>query len=518
MNAVLESIEPQSLYEWAWTCAPGAMFAFDVDSGTIVDVNPFAEALSGYSRGELLGMEILQMHPVAERERVNSEFVRLHQQPSRYAGYHLLRHDGQSVPVVITCSKSEVVASRPVLVCVYSDVTELEEREHRLATKRWAISAYAGAASALWQKHTSESLIEAICEAITRESVYMFAWVGIAEDGPSRPVRVAAASGSALGYLKGLRMSWSSDDPMGQGPTGICIRKRQLQIVDDTETSPIYAAWRERAKQFGIRSSIAIPFNNNGASHGALHVYAAQPYAFESVAIQVFQHLAEQIGHGMHAIEQERLLHAEQERLAKTERQLTEALSAMVAPIVTAMEMRDPYTAGHQMRVADIACAIGKEKGWSDAQLQGLRVASMVHDIGKISISADVLTKPTRLSDADWEVIHDHPDTGFRILKDIPFPWPVAEIVRQHHERLDGSGYPYGLKADAILPEAKVLAVADVVEAMVADRPYRPSINLDSALQEIERQAGTKLDAEDVRICAAMIREQRFVLPKIAMR
>jgi len=343
----------------------------------------------------------------------------------------------------------------------------------------------------------------------------MLAWVGFAEDGPGKPVRVAAAAGSAVSYIDGLQQSWLEDVPFGNGPTGICIRTEQLQIVEDTQTSPVYAPWRERARQFGVRSSVAIPLVANGGSRGVLNVYAAHPDAFEPAAIQVFQHLADQIGHGLHAIEQERQLRAEQEHVAKTERQLTDALSAMVAPIVTAMEMRDPYTAGHQVRVAEIACAIGKEKGWSEAQLQGLRVAAMVHDIGKISIPAEVLTKPTKLSHAEWEIIHDHPETGFRILKDIPFPWPVAEIVRQHHERLDGSGYPLGLKGDAILPEAKVLAVADIVEAMSAFRPYRPAIELETVLREIEGQAGSLLDADVVRICAALFREKKFALLKL---
>ena len=517
MNAVPPLVELQSLYELAWTYAPGAMFAFDANTGNLVNVNPAAEALSGYSREELLGLNIAQMHPEAERERVKAEFLKAVHLPSRHAGYHIQRKDGRCAPVSISSSKSVALSGQPVVVGVYFDISQIEQREHQLAIKGWAIAAYAGAARALWQRHTPESLVGAICEAITRESVYLLAWVGIAEDTPGKPVQVAAAAGSALDYISGLHISWSKNDPLGQGPTGICIRTGQLQIVEDTQTSPVYAPWRDRAKQFGIRSSIAIPFHNNGSFHGALHVYAAQPYAFDSVAIQVFQHLAEQIGHGLHAIEQERLLHAEQERLATTERQLTEALSAMVAPIVTAMEMRDPFTAGHQMRVADIACAIGKEKGWSDTQLKGLRVAAMVHDIGKISISADVLTKPTRLSHADWEVIHDHPDTGFRILKDIPFPWPVAEIVRQHHERLDGSGYPLGLKGDAILPEARVLAVADVVEAMAAFRPYRPAIELETVLREIERQAGSLLDADFVRICVALFREKKFALPSLIL-
>ena len=182
----------------------------------------------------------------------------------------------------------------------------------------------------------------------------------------------------------------------------------------------------------------------------------------------------------------------------------------MVAPIVLAMEMRDPYTAGHQSRVAEIAIAIGKDMGWTGERLQALRMAAMVHDIGKISIPAELLTKPGNLNAAERAMINQHPETGYAILKDIPFMWPVAEMVHQHHEKLDGSGYPRGLKADEILPEAKVLAVADIVEAMAAYRPYRPGIELPLVLQQIEKDAGTLLDPEVVRTCVALFREKHF--------
>jgi HD-GYP domain-containing protein (c-di-GMP phosphodiesterase class II) len=231
------------------------------------------------------------------------------------------------------------------------------------------------------------------------------------------------------------------------------------------------------------------------------------------MAIEVLQHLAEQIQSGVHAVEQRRLLLAERAHAAKIERQLTETLSAMVAPIVLAMEMRDPYTAGHQGRVAEIAVAIGKEMGWTEARLQGLRVAAQVHDIGKISIPAEILTKPGGLNAAERAMINQHSETGYTILKDIPFVWPIAEIVRQHHEKLDGSGYPLGLKTDAILPEAKVLAVADIVEAMASYRPYRPGIPLDVVLEEIEKESGTLLDAETVRICVDLFRRKHFMVP-----
>jgi HD-GYP domain-containing protein (c-di-GMP phosphodiesterase class II) len=167
--------------------------------------------------------------------------------------------------------------------------------------------------------------------------------------------------------------------------------------------------------------------------------------------------------------------------------------------------------------VAAIAYAIGKEMGWLEGRLQGLRMAAMVHDIGKISIPTEILAKPAELSPEEWEVVKRHPESSYTILKDIPFTWPIADIVRQHHEKLEGSGYPLGLRADAILPEARVLTVADIVEAMAADRPYRAALGLEAALAEIESQAGTLLDAEVVRICAALFREKRLMIPGLKL-
>jgi PAS domain S-box-containing protein/putative nucleotidyltransferase with HDIG domain len=505
--------EPHSLYELSWAYAPECMFAMDANTGVIVDVNPAAEALMGYSRDELIGMHQSQLHPEAEREHSKSEFRRAAEQPSPHSGFHLLRKDSQTVPVMAWSSKSIELEGRLVLIVVCRDITDLEQREHQLATKSWALSAYAAAAMALWQKHSHQSLLGGICEAITRESVYLLAWVGIAEDGPGKPIRTAAAAGSAAGYLDGLRLSWSESEEWGRGPTGVCVRTGRLQMVEDTESAEIFRPWAERARKFGIRSSVSISFSSNGGARGVLVVYAGRPSAFEPVAIDVFVHLAEQIGHSLHAIEQEQLLEAERKHTARAEEQLTKALSGMVMPIVMAMEMRDPYTVGHQGRVAEIAVAIGREMGWTAARLEGLRVAAQVHDIGKISIPAEILTKPGKLNDAERGMINAHAEIGYTILKDIPFPWPIAEMVRQHHEKLDGSGYPRGLKADQILPEAKVLAVADIVEAMASYRPYRAGIKLHLVLRQIEKDAGVLLDPEAVRICVSLFREKHFMLP-----
>ena len=191
------------------------------------------------------------------------------------------------------------------------------------------------------------------------------------------------------------------------------------------------------------------------------------------------------------------------ERLRRTVEGAVLAMSRMV-------ESRDPYTAGHERRVAELATAIGAEMGLNGEQLDALRLAGTVHDIGKIAVPAEILSRPGRLSEAEFSLIQAHPATGFGILADVDFGSPVAEMVLQHHERLDGSGYPRGFKGADILPEARILAVADVVEAMSSHRPYRPALGLEAALAEIRAHAGVKFDADVVTVCARLFEEQEF--------
>ena len=176
------------------------------------------------------------------------------------------------------------------------------------------------------------------------------------------------------------------------------------------------------------------------------------------------------------------------------------------------VEQRDPYTAGHQRRVADLAEAIATDMALSAEQIIGIRMAAVVHDIGKIHVPAEILSKPTRLSDAEYEIIKTHPKIGWDVLKNIDFPWPVAEVVYQHHERLDGSGYPRGLKGDEILLEARIVMVADVVDAMSEFRPYRPALGILPALQEIMKQKGTLFDERVVNTCLKLFLEKNYEL------
>jgi putative two-component system response regulator len=190
--------------------------------------------------------------------------------------------------------------------------------------------------------------------------------------------------------------------------------------------------------------------------------------------------------------------------------EIREILNASISAMALMVEIRDPYTAGHQQRVAQLACAIAEKMGLAASTIEGLRIAGILHDVGKIRIPVSILSRSGKLLDAEYEMLKIHPQVSYEILKNVPFPWPVAQIVRQHHERIDGSGYPLGLSGDEILPEAKILAVADVTEANSSFRPYRPAHGIQAALERLAQQKGISYDADVVSACLALFREENF--------
>ncbi len=199
-----------------------------------------------------------------------------------------------------------------------------------------------------------------------------------------------------------------------------------------------------------------------------------------------------------------------EEELKRSFERLRSSMEGTVEALILTTERRDPYTAGHQKRAAQLACAIATEMGLPKDQIEGIRVAGSVHDIGKVYVPAEILSKPGRITSTEFSLLSVHPRVGQEILQAVDFPWPVAEIVLQHHERLDGSGYPQGLANGGICLEAKILAVADVVEAMSSHRPYRPTCGIDKALEEISSQKGVLYDPAAVDACLELFVEKGF--------
>jgi PAS domain S-box-containing protein/putative nucleotidyltransferase with HDIG domain len=203
---------------------------------------------------------------------------------------------------------------------------------------------------------------------------------------------------------------------------------------------------------------------------------------------------------------------AAEENIRLSNDKLLKTLSGIIQSMEMTLEVRDPYTAGHQRRVAHLARAIASEMGLSENEVEGIHIASTIHDLGKIQVPIEILSKPTRLTELEFNMIKNHSRVGFEILKNIDFPWPVAEIVHQHHERLDGTGYPRGLKGDDVILEARILMVADIVEAVASHRPYRPALGTEAALEEIRKGCGFQLDVRAVDACLRLFLEKGFEL------
>jgi putative nucleotidyltransferase with HDIG domain len=236
--------------------------------------------------------------------------------------------------------------------------------------------------------------------------------------------------------------------------------------------------------------------------------YVTKPFQRDELLARVHTHL--QLYDLTHHLEE--MVDERTRSLKESEERLKKTMITSISAVATMVELRDPYTAGHQQRVAKIANAIAHELGLPNSQIEGINLAAAVHDIGKISVPSEILSKPGRLSDPEFALIKQHPEMGYEILKKIDFPWPIADTVRQHHERIDGNGYPLGLKGESILFEARILAVADTIEAMASHRPYRAGLGAEKALMEIEKDYERHFDAEVVAAALRLFRDNGFNL------
>lgn len=380
-----------------------------------------------------------------------------------------------------------------------------------LQKQNWALLAHAKASLALVRSNNRDDLISGVCNAIVNQSPYILAWVGLAMHDNLKTVQVIGSHGVAADYAKGIDVKWSPDTSAGKGPTGQCIQTSLPVLILDTENDPRFLPWRERSKPYGIRSVIAVPIKDHEPQAiAALTVYANLPNAFGEIEIQLFESLAKEIGFGLAAIEKQRLLDEEIKERERLNDQLIKTLNSTIEAMSKTMEWRDPYTAGHQKKVALLSQAIARKLGWGEERIKGLYLAALVHDLGKIATPSEILTKPSMLTETELALIKEHPKTGYDILKDIPFTWPIAQAVYQHHERIDGSGYPNQLVGDAIIPEAKILAIADTIESMTSHRPYRPGLGLEKAILQVKSEAGKTLDPAICEVACQLIEQDEF--------
>jgi PAS domain S-box-containing protein/putative nucleotidyltransferase with HDIG domain len=473
-----------------------------------VDINNAECSSLGYSRDELLAMTIQDIDPTfteASNAKVEAEIRQ--SGTARFEGLHQ-RKDGSTFPVEVSVTYVEL--DKPYALCIVRDITERKNAEQSLRRANRALRTLSSCNAILVHATNETQLLRDMCKTIVDTGGYRLAWIGSVKHDAEKTVHPVACSGNDETYLDTLHITWA-DTERGQGPTGRAVRLGTPQLAQNILTDPDFGVWREQAIKRGFASSIALPLKSEDkAPFAVLNIYATEPGAFDVSEVSLLQELADDLSFGMLTLNT-RLErdHFQQEHI-KSATQLKEALVGTIRAIATTVEKRDPYTAGHQNRVADLAAAIGTELGLEGNRIEGLRLGATIHDIGKIYVPAEILNRPGRLSPAEFEMIKSHPEVGYEIIKDISFPWPVSDMVLQHHERLDGSGYPQGLKGDDICLEARILGVADMVEAITAHRPYRPAMGLDKALSELEALRGQAYDTDVVDACLLLFREKGF--------
>jgi PAS domain S-box-containing protein len=421
-----------------------------------------------------------------------------------------LRKDGTEFPIALSLSAVKI-EDKWHAVGIVRDITERKQAERALERANRALRTLRACNQALIRAGNESELLDLICRLIVETGGYRMAWVGFAEQDPAKTVRTAAHYGHEEGFLAAAQISWA-DSQLGRGPTGTAIRAGTVQINQNFVTDPAQTPWRDAALQRGCQSSIALPLKSPAGTLGVLTIDAPETNAFDETEVKLLQELAEDLSFGIESLR----TRAERDRTAYEHihhvEMIRQGLEDSIKAIADTMETRDPYTAGHQRRVGKLAAAIARELELPEETIHGIELAASIHDLGKVTVPAEILAKPGPLSDIEMMLVKTHVQAGYDILKNIKFPWPIATMVLQHHENLDGSGYPQGLKGEQIILEARILSVADVVEAMSSHRPYRPARGIELGLEEISASRETRYDPAVVDACLKLFRENRFKL------
>lgn len=398
---------------------------------------------------------------------------------------------------------------------------EEAEQKHRKAESELhrvnrALETVSACHKVLVQSKDKAELFQEICRVIVDVGGYRMAWAGIARRDRNKSIQALGIAGMDTTYLDSIKTSWA-ESRNGICPAGKAIVEGKPFVVKNILSQEDVMPWRGEALKHGFSSVAALPLFSKSGTFGALSIYASEPEIFNDDEVALLMEVADNLVYGVMA------LHTRTERYraeseAKTSLdKLRKALGAIIQVLEQTVEIRDPYTAGHQRRVADLARAIAETMGLGEDRIDGIRIAGIIHDIGKIYVPAEILSKPRRLSQIEFNLIKTHSQVGYDVLKAIDFPWPVAKIILQHHERIDGSGYPHNLHGDEIMLEARILGVADVVEAMASHRPYRPALGVDAALREIEQNKGVLYDPIVVDACLHVFREDSFTFKDVSL-
>ena len=481
------------LHTAAWQYGRDAMLWADAETGRILDANPQAERLFGRARADLIGKTNIDLHPPEAYEIARQGFAQHADGATDPIELEIERVDRERVPTEIR-TQVVVTGGKRMLLGTFRDLTLLRAARLETTRRAAALGAIHHATMAAMEAESDRALMAAVCEGIIVEGAYRAAFVGLANDDAAQTITIAAASGGALGYLDEEHLLWS-DTARGRGPTGRAIRLGTTQIVNRVGNESALESWADQLRHFEIGAMLSVPLIERKPHFGALTIYAKAADVFGDVEQHLFEDLARQLALGMRLRRERDAYTLQVAENVRKEAQIQRALEQTIGAVSTTIEQRDPYTAGHSRAVAGLSERIANRLGLSTDRSHGIYLAGLVHDVGKIRIPAEILSKPGQLSALEYQMIQGHALSGFEILHGVEFPWPIAETAYQHHERLDGSGYPRGLRGDDIILEARIVAVADIVDSMATHRPYRAALPRERVVEELWRQRGGLLDA-----------------------
>ncbi len=473
-------------------------------NGLVTSWNLGAQNVYGYTAAEMIGQPAAMLVPTDSRAEIENLIGRIKrdEEVPRFETTRI-RKDGGLIDVSLALSPIRNKSGYLVGVSfVEHDVTELKVAERELRAVNRALLTRSSCNLALVRAANEIALMEQICHVLVEVGGYRFAWVGFARHDEERTVQPMVHYGYEKDCLDGIQLSWADTD-QGRSPWGSAIRSGTPQIYQYSAGDSTMTPWHDELLKRGYRSVLALPLRHKIEKLGALTIYASDPDAFHAEEVKLITELADDLSYGITAL---RTNVAQEESVGR----LQESMESTIKAVANMVEMRDPYTTGHQQRVAGLAVAIGRAMGLPEQKVYGLQLAGIVHDLGKVHVPAEILSKPGKLTKIEYEMIKSHAESGYEILKSVDFLWPIAQTVLQHHERIDGSGYPAGLKGDKILLEAKIIAVADVVEAISSHRPYRPALGIEAALKELRANRGKFYDPAVADVCLKLFSENTF--------
>ncbi len=377
----------------------------------------------------------------------------------------------------------------------FTETTERKKAEEKIRHLNLVLSAIRNVNQLIVKEKNRERLLKGTCNNLIETRGYYSAWIVLLDE--SGKLETYAEAGIAKEFSPVVEI-------FKKGESIVCSRKalKQQEVVtikDPASTCPECPL----AKKYSDRRAMTIRLEYNGKVYGFMSVSIPTYLTVDQEEQSLFEEVAGDVAFGLYNIKLDEELQQSYQRLKKT-------MNATIDTMSNIIEAKDPYTSGHQHRVCQLAISLARELGLSEDKIEGIRIASLIHDIGKIGLPTEILSKPNKLSDIEFSLIKGHSQIGYDILKSIDFSYPIAQIVLQHHERLDGSGYPNKLKGDKISLEAEIIGVADVVEAMSSFRPYRPALGVDRALEEISKNKGILYDPEVTDSCLKLFKEKGF--------